>query len=123
VAADFGLTAEVNTVLTAQRLLPSSEPAGIRPLTSDDDWTQATELRLACYYSAPTADDRQFTELQVVEQRRLCDAGHGTWFGAFVDGRLRSAQWMSARNSASPVITTFTTTVSGTVYFSKPRIA
>jgi GNAT superfamily N-acetyltransferase len=92
VPAGFGLTAEANSVLTAQRLLPlSSDPAAdIRPLTSDDDWTQATELRLACYYSAATADDRQFTELQVAEQRRLCDAGHGTWFGAFVDGRLRS---------------------------------
>jgi hypothetical protein len=105
VPADFGLTAEVNSVLTAQRLLPfSSDPAAdIRPLTSDDDWTQATELRLACYYSAATADDRQFTELQVAEQRRLCDAGHGTWFGAFVDGRLRSGAGLFSDGGARPL--------------------
>lgn len=95
---DLGLTAEVNTALTAQRLLPASAgPAagtGIRPLVSDDDWAQATDLRLVCYYDAPTADERRFTELQVADERRLCDTGHGTWFGAFVEGRMRAGAGM-----------------------------
>ncbi|MFI5909757.1 GNAT family N-acetyltransferase [Dactylosporangium sp. NPDC051541] len=88
--ADLGLTVEVNAVLTAQHLRPPSPDTDVRALSSDEDWTQATSLRLACYYEAPTPDERQFTELQVLEQRRLCEAGHGTWFGAFVQGRMCS---------------------------------
>ncbi len=26
----------------------------------------------------------------MAEQRRLCEAGHGTWLGAFIQGRMRS---------------------------------
>ena len=90
VLLDLGLTAEVNSVLTAQHLRAPSPGLAVRALSSDDDWTQAIELRLACYYETPTPDERQFTELQVVEQRRLCEDGHGTWFGAFIHGRMRS---------------------------------
>jgi ribosomal protein S18 acetylase RimI-like enzyme len=90
VLLDLGLTAEVNAVLTAQNVRAPSPGPTVRALSSDDDWRQATELRLACYYETPTPDERQFTELQVVEQRRLCQTGHGTWFGAFVQGRMRS---------------------------------
>jgi len=86
----LGLTAEVNSVLTAHHLRPPSPGPTVRPLSSDDDWSQAVELRLACYYEAPTPDQRQFTELQVLEARRLCEAGHGTWYGAFIEGRMRS---------------------------------
>lgn len=90
VLLDLGLIAEVNSVMTAQHLRAPSPGPAVRALRSDDDWTQAIELRLACYYETPTPDERQFTELQVVEQRRLCEAGHGTWFGAFIQGRMRS---------------------------------
>jgi ribosomal protein S18 acetylase RimI-like enzyme len=86
----LGLTAEVNSVLTAQRLRAPSSGAAVRALSSDEDWTQAIELRLACYYETPTPEERQFTELQVGEQRRLCEAGYGTWFGVFIQGRMRS---------------------------------
>jgi ribosomal protein S18 acetylase RimI-like enzyme len=90
VLLDLGLTAEVNSVLTAQHLPAPSPGPAVRALSSDDDWKQAIELRLACYYETPTPDEQQFTQLQVVEQRRLCDAGHGTWFGVFIQGQMRS---------------------------------
>jgi len=87
---DLGLTVEVNSVLTAEQLRAPSPGPTVRPLSTDDDWSQAIGLRLACYYETPTPDERQFTELQVIEERRLCEAGHGTWYGAFVEGRMRS---------------------------------
>ena len=90
VVSGLGLTAEVNSVLTAQHLRAPVPGATVRSLSTDDDWRQAVDLRLACYYETPTPDERRFTELQVSEQRRLCEAGHGSWYGAFVEGRLRS---------------------------------
>ncbi|MGW2426184.1 GNAT family N-acetyltransferase [Streptomyces sp. NPDC001709] len=92
--AEIGFTTEVNSVLTATRLLPPSEPdiaTDIRPLASDDDWAQATRLRIACDdHFAMTAEHQQFLEKKVTEHRRLCDAGRGAWFGAFVEGRMRA---------------------------------
>ncbi|MFG2196063.1 GNAT family N-acetyltransferase [Streptomyces sp. NPDC048639] len=92
--AELGVTTEVSSVLTATRLMPPARPRTditMRPLTSDDDWAQALELRLACHDDGPlTADYRRFVEEKVTEDRMLCAAGHGTWFGAFVDGGLRS---------------------------------
>ncbi|WP_245666013.1 GNAT family N-acetyltransferase [Actinoplanes subtropicus] len=87
---DLGLTAEVNSVLTAQHLREPSAGIAVRALRGDDDWRQALDLRLACYYETPTPGELRFVELQVAEQRRLCEAGHGTWYGAFVEGRVRS---------------------------------
>ncbi|MGW3661060.1 GNAT family N-acetyltransferase [Streptomyces sp. NPDC005151] len=93
VLAEIGVTAEVNSVLTAARLLPPSEPdiaTAIRPLTSNDDWAQATRLSISCNgHVAMTAEHQQFLERKVAGHRRLCDAGRGAWFGAFVEGRMR----------------------------------
>ena len=92
--AELGVASEVNSVLTATRLLPPGEPdiaTDIRPLTSDDDWAQATRLRIACDdHFTMTAEHQQFLERKVAEHRRICDAGHGAWFGAFVEGRMRA---------------------------------
>jgi len=90
--AALGLEAEVNSVLTAGRLLSPGEPrvaADIRPLAGDDDWAQATRLHIACNDDfAMTPEHRQFLERRDAERRTLCEAGHGAWFGAFVDGRM-----------------------------------
>ncbi|MFE7753372.1 GNAT family N-acetyltransferase [Streptomyces sp. NPDC057428] len=92
--ADLGVTAEVNTVLTATRLLPPGQPrmqADIRALISDDDWEQALDLRINCDDQfALTAEHRQFLERKFMEHRRLCEAGFGAWIGAFVEGRMRA---------------------------------
>ncbi|MDT3444418.1 MULTISPECIES: GNAT family N-acetyltransferase [unclassified Pseudofrankia] len=90
----LGVTVEVNSVLTATRLVPPTRPvtgAAIRPLVGDDDWAQAAQLRAVCHDDEePSAEERLFIARAVTEERRLCEAGGGIWFGAFVDGRLRS---------------------------------
>lgn len=92
--AELGVTAEVNSVLTATRLLPPGAPgisADIRALAGDDDWDQATDLRLSCDdHIAMTPEHRRFSERKVAEHRALCEAGHGAWFGAFVERRMRA---------------------------------
>jgi GNAT superfamily N-acetyltransferase len=34
------------------------------------------------------ASSREFSERRVADQRRIAEAGHGSWFGAFQGGRL-----------------------------------
>jgi ribosomal protein S18 acetylase RimI-like enzyme len=91
--AELGVTTEVNTVLTATRLTaPARQDPDtvVRPLAGDNDWAEAGELRIACNDDgALSADHREFLERQLTEYRRLCDAGLGTWFGAFVNGKMR----------------------------------
>lgn len=94
----LGVTAEVNTVMTAGTLVPSSSlpalPTGthVRPLAGDDDWAQALELDVACYEEPDASEEeRSFMIRRSAALRALCEAGRGTWSGAFVDGRLRSA--------------------------------
>jgi GNAT superfamily N-acetyltransferase len=95
--AELGVTAEVSTVLTAtaQTLVPAAKSGpgvDIRALAGDDDWRQALQLRLDCTEpGALSTEYRRFLEAKVAEYRRLCAAGHGTWFGAFTDGRMRAS--------------------------------
>ena len=89
----LGVTAEVNTVLVAQQLAEARTVSGaeIRALNGRDDWAQAMELHTACYGVPSDGDTRLFMRRQVDGYRYLCEAGHGRWIGAFVDGRLRAA--------------------------------
>lgn len=85
-----GCTAEAQTVMTASEVRPParSHPGAVnRPLVDDDDWAQSIALRLSCHAAEP-AYDRAFVAAKVATQRALVEAGHGGWFGAFVDGRL-----------------------------------
>ncbi|MFJ3667309.1 GNAT family N-acetyltransferase [Streptomyces sp. NPDC090106] len=94
----LGVTAAVNTVLTADRLALSTEPpqADIRALSSDDDWLQALELSFACHGLPSDDNGRRFAERRVAGYRSLCEAGHGNWIGAFVEGRLRAGAGLFA---------------------------
>jgi hypothetical protein len=79
-----------------------------RPLQSEDDWRQSVELRLRCNSFAEPEADRMFIEGRTAAVRRLVDAGHGAWFGAFLDGRLAAQLGLFtdgrgvARRSSSP---------------------
>jgi ribosomal protein S18 acetylase RimI-like enzyme len=90
--AAAGLSVEASTVMTAQDVHPPDRPneaATCRVLSSDDDWLQQIELRIACNDSDP--DDtahRTFATAHTNTMRALMAAGHGAWFGAFVEGRL-----------------------------------
>ncbi|MFD5098337.1 GNAT family N-acetyltransferase [Streptomyces albidochromogenes] len=101
-----GLTAHVDRVLTATRLTASRPPvdAVIRPLRGDGDWGEATRLRFGPATSCEPVDPRrmrvaEYRARKLVEYRRMCEAGHGAWFGAFVDGRLASALGLFSEGS------------------------
>lgn len=95
--ARLDLAPELSTVLTATSLVaPGRAPAPgtvVRPLDGDDDWAQALEVRLSCEAGPDgtvPADHRLFAKRKQASYRALCEAGHGAWFGAFVDGRMRA---------------------------------
>jgi ribosomal protein S18 acetylase RimI-like enzyme len=75
-------------------------------LTSDDDWAQSVELRVACNDDGENDDPGhlEFTTLRAATNRSLTVAGYGGWFGAFVDGRLLSQMGLVA---ASPGLARF----------------
>lgn len=94
-----GLSVEAQTVMTASVVHPPPRPndqATYRPLVSDADWEQSVAVRLACHDDPgeDAATHRMFVERAAATHRRTVEAGHGAWFGAFVDGRLLSQMGM-----------------------------
>jgi ribosomal protein S18 acetylase RimI-like enzyme len=85
---DLGLTAEGLTVMTASSVHEPPRPntdAEYRPLVSDDDWEQSLRLRLAV---EDEGDGGVFATRRAASDRARVEAGHGAWWGAFVDGVL-----------------------------------
>ena len=79
--------------------------ADYRALTSAEDWAQSLDLFVACNDGPETdADYRTFAGRKVATNRALVEAGHGGWFGAFLDGRLVSQMGLVA---ASPGLARF----------------
>lgn len=92
-----GLTADPATVMTADSVRRPPRPhegAVLRQLRSDEDWAQRVEVSVATELAGDGLDDeaayRTFATRRAAADRALCEAGHGTWWGAFVDGRLGS---------------------------------
>ncbi len=86
-----GLTVETSAVMTATALheppRPNREAAlELRPLRSDVDWAARLELSRAVHTWGG-----EFMERSNLERRRQVEAGHGQWFGAFLDGQLVSS--------------------------------
>lgn len=85
-----GLAPEVSTVLVATEPALPQRPrpeADIRTLRTDADWAQVMNPRA----EGPIEPAEQsFQDRKMAEWRRLAEAGHGAWFGAFVDGDLRA---------------------------------
>jgi GNAT superfamily N-acetyltransferase len=84
------LRLERSSVLTAQELAEPPRPnrqAAYRELSSDDDWRQSADLTAAVNAGEPGSDP-EFLHARVDAERALTEAGHGSWFGAFVDGDL-----------------------------------
>jgi ribosomal protein S18 acetylase RimI-like enzyme len=88
----LGLRAELTCVLSARRLASPVKPrprGQLRALHSEEDWRQAIELGLAAdeeHDAQPGA--RTYMERRIAAVQRVCEAGHGSWFGAFRDGEL-----------------------------------
>src|ERR1700722_9034770 len=84
-----GLDTERAAVLAATQPNPPARPhteAEIRPLDSDADWRQSVELALRCF----DGEDPGFLERRAAARRRVTQAGHGAWFGAFAGGVLQA---------------------------------
>ena len=91
--ADRGLDVDASTVMTATSVGPPAHPNGeaaYRTLASDDDWSRSVELTLACNDEYEPVSHRTFVERRAASNRVLVEAGHGAWFGAFLDGELVS---------------------------------
>lgn len=88
--AQAGLEVETSTVMTASAVHPPPHPnqqATVRALTSDDDWAQQVDVAVAAESDYP----RDFATALNANNRRLVEAGHARWFGAFLNGRLLSS--------------------------------
>jgi ribosomal protein S18 acetylase RimI-like enzyme len=89
--ADLGLSLEVNSVLTAERLTAVRRPpreAVMRPLAGDDDWAQGVSVKLANDDGSDGSGYAEFAASQMNVARAVCERGEGAWFGAFRDGGM-----------------------------------
>ena len=81
-------------VLDRATLAPPPHPntaAVCRPLTSDADWLDLAQLQKDNRGDYPLAEYGPFVDRSVAARRRLVEQGHGQWWGAFLDGQLRSS--------------------------------
>ena len=86
--AAAGLVVEAQAVMTANGVRPPRRrsDAVCRALASDEDWAQSVELRVRCSDGREEpAAFRAYATAQAQTRRRLVEAGHGRWFGAFDD--------------------------------------
>jgi ribosomal protein S18 acetylase RimI-like enzyme len=86
----YGMRPEQAAVLAAQDVHEPphlNRAAGIRALAGDGDWRQAEELRTAVNEGEPGSEPA-FLHARIQAERALTEAGHGTWFGAFLGGKL-----------------------------------
>ena len=106
IAAGFQLTR--SAVLTAGEVHVPPRPNAIatyRRLSGDDDWGQAAELRAAISAGMP-GSETEFLRARLAAERALTEAGHGSWFGAFIDGRLLAQLGLITSERVSRVIRT-----------------
>lgn len=90
-----GCRVEALTVMTATSVHPPPRPntaATYRRLRTDADWAQSVGLRLACdeVEKEYGENHHEFVRRRTSTNRALCEAGHGDWWGAFLDGSLVS---------------------------------
>jgi RimJ/RimL family protein N-acetyltransferase len=90
--ADHGCAVDLATVLTADTVHPPAtvhDRATLRLLTSDDDWARSVDLEVRSFAEEAHDPHRvEFAARRIEANRRLVEAGHGGWFGAFLAERL-----------------------------------
>lgn len=94
-AAGYQLNTSVVLTNSAPHSAPGSPitqvatPGLVRPIQGDAEWDRVLEIQQASLPSQRnTATFRTFQAQQRDRDRRLVGAGHGEWFGAFVQGTL-----------------------------------
>jgi GNAT superfamily N-acetyltransferase len=100
--AERGISCIAGTVMQTTAVHEPPRPnrdATYRPLTTDADWAQSLALNIACNDMQEASAHLEFAKQKLRTTRSLVDAGHGAWFGAFVDGELVSQMGIFA---ASP---------------------
>jgi ribosomal protein S18 acetylase RimI-like enzyme len=99
----LGLRVELTCVLSAPRLRTPTRAAPqaiFRALQSDREWRQAIELSLAAHEeSGELPGERAYLQRRMGAIRRVCEAGHGAWFGAFRDGEMHAGLGIFAAGS------------------------
>lgn len=92
--AAAGCVVEAQTVMTATSVHPPAhrnEAAVCRALSSDEDWEESVELGVRTREEGHEAHAyRVYAARRAETARAVTEAGHGSWFGAFLDGRLVS---------------------------------
>lgn len=95
--AELGYTADAQTVMTASSVheaVHASRDAELRVLSTDADYAQSLELQVRCRDEGHDANEyRVYAAAKTRSNRSIVQAGHGSWFGAFVEERLR-AKWV-----------------------------
>jgi GNAT superfamily N-acetyltransferase len=94
-AVALGAAPELSAVLACE-CAPSARPVApdvgrveLRRVADDpDEWDQVAALRRDSPDEA--GQDEEFRRTRLAEHARLARAGHGAWWGGFVDGRIRS---------------------------------
>ncbi len=88
--ANFELDAAA--VLTSTKLNPPAnvnEHIQVRRIFSDKDWASVIQLQLLCADPKFVNDDYEtFKRRQMASYREMSEAGMGSWFGAYIDGKL-----------------------------------
>lgn len=86
-----GWRVDMVTVMSATAVRRPRHPtrADVRTLEGDDDWAQQVELSLAG--ESDPHITREFSSRKDASYRRMVEAGHGHWWGAFVDGVLAAS--------------------------------
>lgn len=94
---DRGFDVSADLALSTSDPRPPNWPppaAHCRTLTTDSDWDQLVDLRCADPQSIAEHDPgeyRDHVQGRTDTARAMVEAGYGQWFGAFVDGLLRSS--------------------------------
>jgi ribosomal protein S18 acetylase RimI-like enzyme len=90
----LGPRVEDGAVMTATSVHPPPRPnaeAELRRLASDDDWAQRVTLAMDVDGGEHDAElHLQFATQRAIDARAFSEAGHGAYWGAFVEGRLAS---------------------------------
>jgi ribosomal protein S18 acetylase RimI-like enzyme len=105
--ATRGMSCEASTVMSASEVTEPPRPnreAGCRQLSSDEDWAQSLGLEMACNDRETDEAFRAFATPKVATNRAMTEAGHGAWFGGFLDGVLMTQLGLF---SASPGLARF----------------
>src|SRR5262245_16393354 len=88
-----GLSLEMGSVMTATSVHEPPRPnteAEFRILESDDDWAQRVQVAVSCNEDHPPDSYLEFATRKAETERGMTQAGHGVWWGAFLDGQMVS---------------------------------